>query len=102
MHPLSDHIACPGTVIEGHELVWIPFLGFPERKNVLVPELAGVAEAFQMILVDLRKSFPGILRHVDPLGVPISVLAERLGTPVKPHADLSLVPPYRGLEMIAE
>jgi len=46
--------------------------------------------------------FPSILRHIDPLRVPVPVLADGLGAPMKPHADLGLIPPDGRLEMVAE
>ena len=47
----ADEVAGAGLLVERHQPVGVPFLGLPERDDVLVSELGGVAVMFQVVLV---------------------------------------------------
>ncbi len=102
MHALGDHVPGPGPLVERHELVGIPLLGLPARQHVLVAELARMADALEVVRIDAGVAAPGMFWHVDPLGIPIAVLADRLRSPVQPHANLGFPPPLGLAEMLAK
>jgi hypothetical protein len=61
----------------------------PERDGVLIAELGGVSEGFDVIFV------LGIPLDVHVAGIPIAITDGRGGPPVRPYSELGIAKPLR-------
>ena len=82
MNAHAHEVAGAGLLVHGHQPVRVPFLGLPERDDVLVTELRGMAIMFQVVLV-LRMTL-----LIELPGVPVAEHGHGLRPPVGPDPQL--------------
>ena len=87
MHAHADEIFRAGFLIEPHQAVGVPLFRLPERDDVLVTELRGMAVVFEVIAVTFAAGFIHVAR------IPIAFHRHRLRPPVRPDAELRVAEP---------
>ena len=92
VHGLAHEVARPGLDVEPHQPLGVEVLCLPERDQVLVAELGGMAVGAPVVAVLLA----ALLVHVA--GVPVAVHGHGLRPPVRPDAELGVPIPLRAAE----
>ncbi len=90
----AHEVARAGLLVHGHQAIGVPFLGLPERDDILVTQLRGMTVMLEVILV-LRMSL-----DVEMPGVPVAEHGHGLRPPVSPDAQFRVTKPVRILILL--
>ena len=84
----------PSLFVKRHQLFWIPIFGMPEVVDILETKLGWMTIVFQVVFIN------GAVGLIHIMCIPVTLLRDALGRPVRPDAELGVAEPFWALVLL--